>query len=236
MGYPITDKKSIFDIGQFGLPTNALNSSQTLPNQQGLSPSYFNPFFSANASNGSTNGKGFMNIPSWQGNATPTSDFNFGSIDGSRFGFDENNAMNLTQTSLPEYNFGQGFDPATGDYTGMSNWGSDSVDTVGSSITPEFDPYGKQGVGSGFGLNMDTANFGLKGLATLGNLWGAFQGNKLARKQFSLASDAYNTNLTNQIKSYNTTLEERIKGRHPTNDVAAQAKADAYIAANKLTR
>ncbi len=180
-------------------------------------------------------GTGFMNIPSWTGNATPTANFNFGSIDDSRFGFDENNAMNLTQTSLPEYNFGQNYDVA-GNITGdMSNWGSDRIDTGGASFTPEFDPMGNQGVGSGFGWNMDTANFGLKGLATLGNLWGAFQGNKLARKQFSLASDAYNTNLTNQIKSYNTTLEERIKGRHPTNDVAAQAKADAYIAANKLT-
>ena len=235
MGYPNTQNNSIFDLSKFGLPTNALNSSQTLPNQQGLSPSYFNPFFSANASNGSTNGKGFMNIPSWQGNATPTSDFNFGSIDGSRFGFDENNGMALTQTEFPEYNFGQNYDVA-GNITGdMSNWGSDRIDTGGASFTPEFDPMGNQ-QDSGFGWNMDTANFGLKGLATLGNLWGAFQGNKLARKQFSLASDAYNTNLTNQIKSYNTTLEERIKGRHPTNDVAAQAKADAYIAANKLTR
>lgn len=181
-------------------------------------------------------GTGFMNIPSWTGNATPTANFNFGSIDGSRFGFDENNGMALTQTEFPEYNFGQNYDVA-GNITGdMSNWGSDRIDTGGASFTPEFDPMGNQGVGSGFGLNMDTANFGLKGLAALGNLWGAFQGNKLARKQFSLATDAYNTNLTNQIKSYNTALEERIKGRHPTNDVAAQAKADAYIAANKLTR
>ena len=181
-------------------------------------------------------GTGFMNIPSWTGNATPTANFNFGSIDGSRFGFDENNGMALTQTEFPEYNFGQNYDVA-GNITGdMSNWGSDRIDTGGASFTPEFDPMGNQQGGSDLGWNMGTLNTGFKGLATLGNLWGAFQGNKLARKQFSLASDAYNTNLTNQIKSYNTTLEERIKGRHPTNDVAAQAKADAYIAANKLTR
>ena len=235
MGYPNTQNNSIFDLSKFGLPTNALNSSQTLPNQQGLSPSYFNPFFSANASNGSTNGKGFMNIPSWQGNATPTANFNFGSIDGSRFGFDQNNGMSLNQSSLPEYNFGQNYD-VTGNITGdMANWGNDPTVTGSYGDAPTFDPMGNQ-QDSGFGWNMDTANFGLKGLATLGNLWGAFQGNKLARKQFGLARDAYNTNLANQIKSYNTTLEERIKGRHPTDDVAAQAKADAYIAANKLTR
>lgn len=206
MGYPNTQNNSIFDLSKFGIPNGG-------------------------------RGTGFMNIPSWTGNATPASNFNFGSIDGSRFGFDENNGMALTQTEFPEYNFGQNYDVA-GNITGdMSNWGSDKVDPIGNGLGNdlEFNPTSNQQGGSDFGWNMDTANFGLKGLATLGNLWGAFQGNKLARKQFGLARDAYNTNLTNQIKSYNTTLEERIKGRHPTNDVAAQAKADAYIAANKLT-
>lgn len=231
MKYPNTQTDSIFDISQFGIPNNALGGNQTLPNN-GLSPSYFNPFMSSNGSNGT----GFMNIPSWTGNATPTANFNFGSIDGSRFGFDQNNGMSLNQASLPEYNFGQNYDVA-GNITGdMSNWGSDRIDTGGASFTPEFDPMGNQGVGSGFGLNMDTANFGLKGLATLGNLWGAFQGNKLARKQLSLATDAYNTNLTNQIKSYNTQLEDRIRGRHSPTNAIGQAEADRQIEANKLVR
>ena len=180
-------------------------------------------------------GTGFMNIPSWTGNSTPTANFNVGPIDGSRFGFDQNNGMSLNPTALPEYNFGQNYDVA-GNITGdMSNWGSDRIDTGGASFTPEFDPMGNQ-QDSGFGLNMDTANFGLKGLATLGNLWGAFQGNKLARKQFSLASDAYNTNLTNQIKSYNTTLEDRIRSRYVHDDKAGQAEATRQIEANKLVR
>lgn len=233
MGYPNTQNNSIFDLSKFGIPNDALGGNQTLSNN-GLSPSYFNPFMSSNGSNGT----GFMNIPSWTGNSTPTANFNVGPIDGSRFGFDQNNGMSLNQTALPEYNFGQNYDVA-GNITGdMAGWGSGRVDPIGNGLDNnlEFNPTSNQQGGSDFGWNMDTANFGLKGLATLGNLWGAFQGNKLARKQFSLASDAYNTNLTNQIKSYNTTLEERIKGRHPTDDVAAQAKADAYIAANKLTR
>lgn len=231
MGYPNTQNNSIFDLSKFGIPNDALVGNQTLSNN-GLSPSYFNPFMSSNGSSGT----GFMNIPSWTGNATPTANFNVGSIDGSRFGFDENNAMNLTQTSLPEYNFGQGFDPATGDYTGMSNWGSGRVDPIGNGLGNdlEFNPTSNNPGEIGF--NLPTAWTALQGLSTVGNLWGAFQGNKLARKQLSLATDAYNTNLTNQIKSYNTQLEDRIRGRHSPTNAIGQAEADRQIAANKLTR
>ena len=88
----------------------------------------------------------------------------------------------------------------------------------------------------GIGWNMPTLQTGLQGLATIGNLWGAFQGNKLARKQLSLATDAYNTNLTNQIKSYNTSLEDRIRSRYVYNDKAGQAEATRQIEANKLVR
>mgnify|MGYP006329301157 CR=1 FL=1 len=207
MGYPNTQNNSIFDLSKFGIPNGG-------------------------------RGTGFMNIPSWTGNATPTANFNFGSIDGSRFGFDQNNGMSLNQSSLPEYNFGQNYDVA-GNITGdMAGWGSGRVDPIGNGLDNnlEFNPTSNQQGGSDFGWNMDTANFGLKGLATLGNLWGAFQGNKLARKQFGLASDAYNTNLTNQIKSYNTALEERIRSRYVHDDKAGQAEATRQIEANKLVR
>ena len=231
MGYPITDKKSIFDISQFGIPNNALGGNQTLPNN-GLSPSYFNPFMSSNGT----------------GNFTPTANFNVdpsaqyftGGMDASSLNFGDFGSLGNSSDYLSDFqmnptsneSLGMNFSP---DLSGMPNWGNDPTVTGSFGDAPTFDPMRNQQGGSGMGWNMDTANFGLKGLATLGNLWGAFQGNKLARKQFGLARDAYNTNLANQIKSYNTTLERRIKGRHPTNDVAAQAKADAYIAANKLT-
>lgn len=203
MGYPITDKKSIFDISQFGMPNNLTTMGIPAYGQYNVNPGdqYFTGGMDASSLN-------FGNFGSLGNSSDYLSDFQ----------------MNPTSNE----SLGMNFSPDLG---GMPNWGNDPTVTGSFGDAPTFDPMRNQQGGSDLGWNT-----GFKGLATLGNLWGAFQGNKLARKQFSLASDAYNTNLTNQIKSYNTTLEERIKGRHPTNDVAAQAKADAYIAANKLTR
>ena len=181
-------------------------------------------------------GTGFMNIPSWTGNATPTANFNVGPIDGSRFGFDQNNGMSLNQSSLPEYNFGQNYDVA-GNITGdMANWGSGRVDPIGNGLDNnlEFNPTSNNPGEIGF--NLPTAWTALQGLSTVGNLWGAYQGNKMARKQLALSTDAYNTNLTNQIKSYNTQLEDRVRGRHSPTNAAGQAEASKYIDENKLTR
>jgi len=231
MGYPNTQNNSIFDLSKFGIPNDALGGNQTL-SSNGLSPSYFNPFMSSNGSSGT----GFMNIPSWTGNSTPTANFNVGPIDGSRFGFDQNNGMSLNQAALPEYNFGQNYDVG-GNITGdMANWGSGRVDPIGNGLGNdlEFNPTSNNPGEIGF--NLPTAWTALQGLSTVGNLWGAYQGNKMARKQLALSTDAYNTNLTNQIKSYNTQLEDRIRGRYAPTNAAGQAEANRQIEANKLVR
>ena len=243
MKYPNTQTDSIFDLSKFGIPNNALGGNQTLPNN-GLSPSYFNPFMSSNGSNGT----GFMSIPSWTGNFTPTANFNVdpsaqyftGGMDASSLGFGNFGSLGDSSDYLSDFqmnptsneSLGMNFSP---DLSGMPNWGNDPTVTGVYGDAPTFDPYGRQS-GSDLGWNMGTLNTGFKGLATLGNLWGAFQGNKLARKQLSLATDAYNTNLTNQIKSYNTSLEDRIRSRYVYNDKAGQAEATRQIEANKLVR
>lgn len=195
---------------------------------------YFNPFKSSNRSSST----GFMNIPSWTGNATPTANFNIGSIDGSRFGFDQNNGMSLNQASLPEYNFGQNYDVAGNITGGMAGWGSSRVDPIGNPLgnKMEWNPTDNMPGQQSFGWNIPTVQTGLQGLSTIGNLWGAYQGNKIAKKQLALSTDAYNTNLTNQIKSYNTQLEDKIRGRSAPSNTTGQAKASQYIDENKLTR
>ena len=245
MGYPNTQNNSIFDLRKFGIPNDALGGNQTL-SSNGLSPSYFNPFMSSNGSSGT----GFMNIPSWTGNATPTANFNVdpsaqyftGGMDASSLGFGQFRGLpSIDSNTMPDYSMdpvsgqplGMNFSP---DLSGMPNWGNDPTVTGSYGDAPTFDPIGNQQGGSDIGWNMGTLNTGFKGLATLGNLWGAFQGNKLARKQLSLATDAYNTNLTNQIKSYNTSLEDRIRSRYVYNDKAGQAEATRQIEANKLVR
>ena len=246
--YRNPQNKDLFDISQFGIPNDALGGNRTLPNNvpnNGLSPSYYNPFMSSNGSNGT----GFMSIPSWTGNSTPTANFNVdpsaqyftGGMDASSLGFGNFGSLGNSSDYLSDFqmnptsneSLGMNFSP---DLSGMPNWGNDPTVTGSYGDAPTFDPIGNQQGGSDLGWNMGTLNTGFKGLATLGNLWGAFQGNKLARKQLSLATDAYNTNLTNQIKSYNTSLEDRIRSRYVYNDKAGQAEATRQIEANKLVR
>jgi len=89
--------------------------------------------------------------------------------------------------------------------------------------------------GSGFGFNLPTANMALSGLGVLGNLWGGFQANSIAKDQLRFTKDVTNTNLNNQIKSYNTSLEDRARSRAA---VEGQSTADmqAYLDKNRLSR
>ncbi len=87
------------------------------------------------------------------------------------------------------------------------------------------------GEGGAFGKG-GAASLALGGLETLGTLWGAFQQNKLAKKQLKLQESAYKTNLANSTKVYNTALEDRIRARYATE--GRSSEADAKIAENRL--
>lgn len=54
-----------------------------------------------------------------------------------------------------------------------------------------------------------TVGAGISAFSSLANAWQAYEANKLAKKQFALQKEAYQTNLANQIKAYNTTLAGR---------------------------
>jgi hypothetical protein len=90
------------------------------------------------------------------------------------------------------------------------------------------------GIGnSGHGFNIGTAQLALGGLQTIGALWNAWQANKLAKQQFNFQKDFANANLANQIKSYNTALEDRSRSRAFTEGQDA-ATAQAYVDHNRL--
>lgn len=107
-----------------------------------------------------------------------------------------------------------------------------------SSVAPQ---YGgpqvnfAQSGGTGLGFNMPTANLALGGLQTLGSLWSAFQANKLAKQQFKFTKDITNTNLANQMKSYNTALYDRARSRAVV-EGQTDSDRDAYYNDNKLSR
>ena len=83
------------------------------------------------------------------------------------------------------------------------------------------------------GYNIPTAQLGLTGLSTLGNLWGSFQSNKLARDSFNFQKGMAEKNYANQIKSYNTALTDRATTRGFVQGDSADT-TQQYINNNKL--
>ena len=83
------------------------------------------------------------------------------------------------------------------------------------------------------GMNLGTGQLVLGGVQALGNLWAAFQAQKLAKEQFNFQKGVTNTNLTNQIQSYNTSLADRINSRAFT-EGRPEGYAEQYIDENKM--
>lgn len=81
----------------------------------------------------------------------------------------------------------------------------------------------------------DKAGLALQGLSTIGGLYAAFQQLGLAKKQFNFQKQAWDTNLGNQIKSYNTALEDRARARAAM-EGQSQEQANTYIEQNRMTR
>jgi hypothetical protein len=87
---------------------------------------------------------------------------------------------------------------------------------------------GAGGMGSGFLSNIGGLE-GLgsiaQGLQSLGQLYGAVKGMGLAKDQLNFQKQAYNTNLANTSKAYNTALEDRVRARS-----FAEGRPDSYSA------
>lgn len=102
-----------------------------------------------------------------------------------------------------------------------------------TAMTPMGGMGGIFGGGAGGGFGMDGLKLLVGGIGTIGNLWNAFQAQKLAKEQFKFTKDFANTNLANQIKSYNTALSDRAIARGFTQG-DDRATTDAYIEENSL--
>jgi hypothetical protein len=142
--------------------------------------------------------------------------------------------MTLMQGPLWDPNFlanaGQINGAAAGSFGGF-NPGA-SAGSMGMAMpggaTPSF--LGLKGVSTAQGLSGI-----LQGVNTLGNLWGALQSLKLAKKQFNFTKDITETNLRNQTQSYNTALSDRISSRaHQQGMSADQAKS--WLATHSLAQ
>ena len=83
------------------------------------------------------------------------------------------------------------------------------------------------------GMNLGTGQLVLGTIGTIGNLWAAWQAQKLAKEQFNYQKGITDTNLANQIQSYNTALTDRINTRGFMQG-DSQSTIDQYIQDNSL--
>ena len=149
--------------------------------------------------------------------------FGFGT--GSQSGTGLQMPVNWQQTTTPMSMIGGYIPPAATDYSLLGSVGTPGVSTglnLGSTgvglqapNTGFWAPGNNSGGGadSGLGFNLGTLKVGVNALAAIGGLYNAFQSNKLAKDQFAFTKEVTNTNLNNQIKTFNTTMEDRARAR-----------------------
>jgi hypothetical protein len=110
---------------------------------------------------------------------------------------------------------------------------------VNTQYAPGFDggaaaaPQGfmaKAGNWLGNGQNLSAV---MQGIGALTSAWLGYQNLRVAKDQLSFQKDAFSKNYKNQTQSYNTSLEDRIRGR--TADYAGkEADVQAYLDKHKL--
>lgn len=121
----------------------------------------------------------------------------------------------------------------------QSQWGQDlfSPNSLNFGNNTSFGMPSQMAGGGGnsfqVGWNMPTFQLGLQGLNTIGNIWGAWQANKLAKDQLNFTKNFANRNLENQTAAYNTALEDRARARAAV-EGQTSAEAQAYIDRNRL--
>lgn len=147
------------------------------------------------------------------------------------------------------FNFG-GYTPAAMAQSNLSPW-LGSMDATGSLSVGDLSGFGNlapvnngpvvtmnQGAGGVLGSGMNgfqVANAAMSGLQTIGNLWNSYQAMKLAKQQFKLTKNVTNTNLANQIQTYNTAIADRARSRGVM-EGQSQGQVEGYINANSLSR
>lgn len=86
-------------------------------------------------------------------------------------------------------------------------------------------------------LNKNGGTIGglIQGFGTLASAYSAYKGLGLAKDQLKFQKDAYGQNMTNSIASYNTSLEERVRGAS-SNYAGKEADVQAYLSAHRLNK
>lgn len=126
---------------------------------------------------------------------------------------------------------------------GMSSYlnPSQPLTGLGQSVAPEAPGNwwsGKPGVaGDGvrgwLGNSQNLASV-VQGIGALSSAYLGFQQLKLAKESLGLQKESYRTNMRNSTQTYNTSLEDRIRGRTSAYEGKEQ-DVQSYLSANRLS-
>lgn len=100
------------------------------------------------------------------------------------------------------------------------------LSTFAPTVTPPAGSQGWFGI-DGLGKNLNTLQMGLGTIAGFANLWNGFQQNKLARQAFNHQKGILDTNLANQIKSFNLQLDDKLRSRQVVEGTSDAAREEA---------
>ena len=103
---------------------------------------------------------------------------------------------------------------------------------VGQQVAPQVGGINNN-LSTPLGMNLGTGQLVLGGIGSIGNLWSSWQAQKLAKEQFNYQKGITDTNLANQIQSYNTALTDRINARGFVQG-DSQSTIDQYIEKNSM--
>lgn len=109
---------------------------------------------------------------------------------------------------------------------------SNVSDLIGAHQGIDTVPQTGGGLLGGLNWNMDTTKAVLGGVGMLGQIWSAYQANKIARDSLDFQKKAYKENVANQRSSYNTALEDRAYARYA--QMGRPNDAADYIAKHRL--
>ena len=145
------------------------------------------------------------------------------------------------------FSLGNDIDTGNSYLNTFSNYGSGMQGNIGNAYpTPDqYEMFRKDGLNPITGEALKPTTFadmsglqklsaGLGMIGNLSNIWSGIQQNRLARDNFDFQKGVMNTNLANQISSYNTALEDRVAGRYSERErTANQSEINDYLDRNR---
>jgi hypothetical protein len=134
---------------------------------------------------------------------------------------------------------------------GLANLSSNTAGTIGGydtskplfaaiqNYTPSNDysdysvPATTQGVVKDAPMDLSKLNSAISGINTLGQLYGAYQAQKLGNKQFAFQKALTERNLANSSLDYNTRLENKMAQKAALDGVTPEAQ-EAYLNSHRV--